>query len=87
MDVAVTELRANLSAWLGRAADGEEVVVTERGTPVVRLVGIDTAPTLERLTEEGVISRPPDPIRPRATGRRRPRSGRPVADIVREQRG
>ena len=58
MDVAVSDLRAHLSEWLDRARAGEEVVVTERGVPVVRLLGIGATETLERLTAEGVIARP-----------------------------
>lgn len=86
MDVAVTDLRAHLSDWLGRARDGEEVVVTDRGIPVARLVGIDTASTLERLIDDGVIGRPEQGARPTAVGRARPRSRRPVAAVVSEQR-
>lgn len=86
MDVAVTELRANLKAWLARASDGEEIVVTDRGVPVARLVGVDTATALERLTADGTIGRPSRPARPAASGRPRPRSRRPVADRVAEQR-
>jgi prevent-host-death family protein len=87
MDVAVTQLRANLSEWLARARGGEEVVVTERGDPVARLVGIEATPTLERLTRDGVIARPPAPGRPSATGRPRLPVRRPVADRISDQRG
>jgi prevent-host-death family protein len=34
----VSDLRAHLSEWLERAREGEEVVVTERGVPVARLL-------------------------------------------------
>jgi prevent-host-death family protein len=87
VDVAVTELRARLSVWLDRVQHGEEVVITDRGLPVARLLAVDSAPTLERLTEEGAIARPVSGQRPRAAGRKRPRPRRPVADIVSEQRG
>ncbi len=86
MDVAVTELRAHLSDWLARARAGQEIVVTERGLPIARLIGIDTTALLERLDERGVIARPDQPRRPPATGRVRPRSRRPVANLVSEQR-
>ena len=56
MDVAITELRANLSLWLDQARSGHEVVITDRGVPVARLMGLNTTATLERLTAEGVIS-------------------------------
>jgi prevent-host-death family protein len=86
MEVAVSELRANLSAWLDRARRGEEVVVTERGFPVVRLLGISTTANLERLTGEGVVGRPVQGNRPSAVAGRRPRARRSVADLVSEQR-
>ena len=86
MDVAVTDLRSHLRDWLVRARDGEEVVITDRGVPVARLLGIDTASTLERLTEAGVIARPERATRPVASGRVRPVARRPVADRVSEQR-
>ena len=87
MDVAVSDLRAHLSEWLERARSGEDVVVTDRGVPVVRLVGVSAATTIERLTSEGVIARPAAPGRPQATGGRRVRATGPVADLVSEQRG
>ncbi|MDP8988248.1 MAG: type II toxin-antitoxin system prevent-host-death family antitoxin [Actinomycetota bacterium] len=86
MDVAVTELRAHLSDWLARARDGEELVITERGVPVARLLGLGSTATLERLTDEGVIARPPRSRRPRAVGTARPRPRRSVAGLVSEQR-
>jgi prevent-host-death family protein len=36
----VSELKAGLSAYLARVKAGEEVVVTDRGTPVARLVPV-----------------------------------------------
>jgi prevent-host-death family protein len=86
MDVAVSELRAHLSEWLSRARNGEEVVITDRGVPVARMLGLTTSSTLERLTEQGVIAKPERARRPKATGRPRPGTRRPVADIVSEQR-
>lgn len=86
MDVAVTELRAHLSDWLARADAGEEIVVTERGMPVARLIGLRTRTALERLTDEGVIARPIKPHRPTVKGRQRPRPRRPVAEVISEQR-
>lgn len=86
VDVAVTELRAHLSEWLERARGGQEVVVTDRGVPVARLLGIDATAVLERLTADGVISRPNRTERPMASGRSRPRPRRSVAELVSEQR-
>ncbi len=87
MDVAITELRANLSVWLDRARRGHEIVITDRGVPVARLLGLATTATLERLTAEGVISRPGSAQRPTAAGQSRRRSRRALSDIVSEDRG
>lgn len=86
MEVAVSTLRAHLSDWLDRARAGEEVVVTERGLPVARLVGLGTTTALERLTKQGVISKPESLSKPRARERRRVRATGSVADLVSEQR-
>jgi len=86
MDVAVTELRANLGRWIDAARDGTDVVITDRGTPVARIVALDSTPTIDRLTAQGVISRPVRSSRPVAGDRPRPTPKRPVADIVSEQR-
>lgn len=86
MDVAVTDLRAHLSEWLDRARAGDEVVITERGVPVARLLGLAATATLERLTAEGVIGRPTSARRPAASGRSRPRPRRPLSENVSDQR-
>jgi prevent-host-death family protein len=86
MDVAITELRAHLSEWLDRAREGTELVITDRGVPVARLLGLTATATLERLTAEGVIGRPKSVTRPRASGRPKPAARSPLADIVSDQR-
>jgi prevent-host-death family protein len=86
MDVGISDLRAHLSEWLERAREGEEVVVTDRGVPVARLLGIGAAATFERLAADGVIGAPERAQRPTASGRSRPRARRSVAKLVGEQR-
>jgi prevent-host-death family protein len=86
MDVAVSDLRAHLSGWLERARNGEEVIVTDRGVPVARLLGMTATAALERLAADGVIGRPESGQRPTASGRPRPRARRSVADLIGEQR-
>ena len=86
VDVPVTELRAHLSDWLDRVREGEEVVVTDRGVPVARLLGISATATLQRLAADGVIGRDVSARRPAAAERDRPRARRPVSDIVSDQR-
>lgn len=86
MDVAVSALRAELADWIERVRNGEEVVVTDRGTPVARLVAVDSAPLLEQLTQQGVLGRPQRSGRPAARGARRAYARRPVSELVDEQR-
>ena len=86
MDVAVTELRAHLGRWIDAARDGNDIVITDRGMPVARIVALDSTPVIDRLTAQGVISRPTTSTRPVAGDRHRPTPKRPVADIVGEQR-
>ncbi|MCY3910463.1 MAG: type II toxin-antitoxin system prevent-host-death family antitoxin [bacterium] len=86
MDVAVTELRANLRFWLDQVRDGDEVVITERGMPVARITAIDAMSAIEELTAHGVIARPLSPERPKAAGRDLPQVGRSLSDLISEQR-
>lgn len=86
MDVSVSALRANLSRWLERARSGEEVVVTDRGIPVARLVGVDSCTILEQLVSGGVIAKPSSARRPQAMGKKRPRVNGSVSDLVSKQR-
>jgi len=87
MDVAVTELRAHLSHWIDAVSEGNDIIITDRGLPVARIVAIDSTPVIERLTTEGIISRPARPSRPVAGEHARPKPKRPVAEIIGEQRG
>jgi prevent-host-death family protein len=81
MDVAVTDLRAHLREWLDRVRAGGEVVITDRGAPVARLLGLATTATLERLTAEEVIGRPA-PARHRVPRRRAtPATSLPAASM------
>lgn len=86
MDVAVSELRAHLSDYLDQARGGDEVVITDRGVPIARLLGLTATATLERLATEGVIGRAAAAARPRAVGQPRPQPRRPIADHVSDQR-
>jgi prevent-host-death family protein len=86
MDIAVSELRAHLSEYLDRVRAGDEVVITDRGIPVARLLGLTATATLERLAADGVIGRATAPKRPQASGRQRPRPRRPIAELVGDQR-
>ncbi len=57
MEVGIRELKSKLSEYLGRVSDGEELVITDRGTPVARVIPFaDT--TLQRGFEEGWVEAP-----------------------------
>ncbi|MEZ5294874.1 MAG: type II toxin-antitoxin system prevent-host-death family antitoxin [Ilumatobacteraceae bacterium] len=58
MSVGVRELKANLSEYLARAAAGEDIVVTDRNRPVVRLVAYTSPSEVERGIDEGWIEAP-----------------------------
>ena len=60
-EVPVSRLRAELKRWLEAAHDGEEIVVTEHGKPVARIVGAGKLTALERLVRAGVARRPGRP--------------------------
>lgn len=88
MDVPITELRAHLADYIDRVRNGEELVVVQHGFPVARISGIDSARVIERLTREGVIRRPADPVKVTAAGRPRvkPTPGPAVSDWIADQR-
>ena len=59
VEVGVRDLKNNLSRYLDRVSDGLEIVVTERGRPVARLLRIDEpADRLADLIAAGLV-RPP----------------------------
>jgi prevent-host-death family protein len=85
--VGVKELKNRLSEYLRRVADGERVIVTERGRPVATLAGIDerrAATEAWRLVQEGLASWGGGKPRGSADPPR-PRKGT-VADAVLEDR-
>ena len=86
MDVAISTLRAELSTWIERARSGEEIVVTERGTPVARLLAVDVAPLLDRLIAGGVLGKPRRDGRPAARGAARRAAWRLPVDGAGERR-
>ncbi len=83
--MGIREFKASLSAYLRRVARGEQVVVTDRGRPVARVIPAGLPPGLVRLVEEGRLhwsGRKP------AIPRRRPRvrGNKTLADLVSEDR-
>lgn len=82
MEVGIRALRADLSRWLKRVEDGEELVVTDRGKPVARITSTNGRSKLDELIAAGIVTpakRPvrtklPPPIKARGT----------VSDLVRD---
>ena len=58
VDVPITEFRRQLKRWLELVRQGEDIVVTERDTPVARLTGIHLSPVVARLVREGKLTLP-----------------------------
>ena len=85
-EVGVAQLRRELKDWLERVRSGDEVVITERGRPVARLSGIDVAPFLDRLAEQGQLSAPATARRPTARGRRRVTAHGDVSELIAAER-
>jgi prevent-host-death family protein len=55
VDVGIRELRAGLSRYVARVKEGEEIVVTEHGKPVAKLVPLNGERKIDRLIREGVV--------------------------------
>ncbi len=77
-------LKNNLSSYLERVRGGEQVVVTDRGRPIARLIGVEASTDhLADLIEAGVV-------RPAARARgklpKRITSTGAVSDLVSDQR-
>lgn len=55
--VSTTDYRTRLRDWHARAGSGEELVITENGRPVVRVVAAGSESVLERLERDGLLRR------------------------------
>ena len=83
MEVGVRQLRNNLSRYLDRVRDGEEVVVTERGRAIARVLPISGERAIDRLIREGKIT----PAKTRKRSRPTPlKTAGTVSDLIAEQR-
>jgi prevent-host-death family protein len=57
-EVGVRELRNNLSRFLDDVRGGSELIVTERGRPVARIVGTAGEAWLDQLVTAGIVTLP-----------------------------
>ena len=84
VEVGVRDLKNNLSRYLDRVRNGDEVVVTDRGRPVARLLAIDASTDrLSDLIEAGLV-RPA--VRPHRALSKPIKTAGTVSDLVAEQR-
>lgn len=59
MKVGIREFRSQMKSWMERARSGEEIVITERGQPIARLVPVSGRSGLQGLEDRGLILRRP----------------------------
>jgi len=64
---SISEAKAKLSSLLDRVKAGEEVIITDRGKPVARIVqvpvdDIDWDERLDRLERQGRVARPKEKL-------------------------
>jgi prevent-host-death family protein len=84
VEVGIRHLRADLSRFVKRVRAGEEIVVTDRGKAVARLVPLEGERKIDQLIRDGVVTPAPRPWRGRLP---RPIEGAgPLSDIVLEDR-
>jgi len=82
-EVGIRELRDHLSRYLDRVQAGEEVVVTDRGRAIARVLPMNGERTIDRLIAQGLVTPAKQPKR----GRPKPlKTAGPVSDLVAEQR-
>jgi prevent-host-death family protein len=83
-EVGIRELKNKLSAYLARVKEGEEIVVTDRGKPVARLVPVDGA--TDRLAELVAAGLARPPLEPRTPLNPPIEIDGTVSDLVADQR-
>ena len=82
-EVGIRELRDHLSSYLERVQSGQELVVTDRGRAIARVLPMEGERALDRLIREGRVN----PAKQRTRSRPEPqRTAGTVSDLVAEQR-
>ncbi len=84
----VAQLKASLSEYLGKVKSGEEVIVTERGHAIARIVPISSfrsdSRSIENLVRLGILRRPQEPFGRKLLEDSRPED--PEASVLRALR-
>lgn len=87
----IAELKAGFSEYLARVKAGEEVLVTEHGRPIARIVPLSAAetPGVDELVRAGILRAPDRPFDDDVFRLPRPRDSRAAvrAALEAERRG
>jgi prevent-host-death family protein len=86
MEVGVRELRDHLSRWLDEVKAGSELIVTERGRPVARLVPAASPTSLDDLIARGIVTPPRRHREPASTFGRVKAEGDVLGFVLRQRR-
>jgi prevent-host-death family protein len=82
-EVGIRQLRDHLSQFLVRVQAGEEVVITDRGRAIARVLPMSGERTIDRLIREGKVT----PAKQRMRSRPKPlKTPGTVSDLIAEQR-
>jgi len=84
MEVGIRDLKNNLSRYLAKLVDGDEIVVTDRGRAIAKIIPTGTERTIDRLIDQGIVV-PASSVK-RPAPRKRVRANKPVSPLVGEQR-
>lgn len=94
--VTITELKSNLSNLLAQAKRGEEIIVLDRTSPIVRIVALfefgesseldKTAERIAKLEADGLASRRKANTMQSFLKRKRPKSKQSVMDALLDDR-
>jgi len=54
--IGIAELKSKLSEYVTQVRAGEEILITDRGTPVAKLVRVESGPDeLAELVRDGIV--------------------------------
>lgn len=85
--VGIRDFRRHLGAYLQRVKDGEDVVITDRGKIVAKVVPVDRMSKREELIARGVITPAKRPRRPTDVERLVAAEHPLSEEIIRQRRG
>ena len=83
-EVGIGELREHLSRFIDEVRAGHELIVTDRGRPVARIVASTGESWLDELVAAGIVSLPERELDPSSFGRVRSKGD--IMEFVFDQR-